>query len=85
MTLDSLKEADTVTGIKQAMKAVRRSRAAAVFVADDADAHVLEDLRRACDLEDIPVEHVDSMAELGKAGLMRCSESYNTSSSSGLL
>ena len=67
MTLDSLKEADTVTGIKQAMKAVRRSRAAAVFVADDADAHVLEDLLRACDLEDIPVEHVDSMAELGKA------------------
>lgn len=67
MILDSLKEADTVTGIKQAMKAVRRSRAAAVFVADDADAHVLEDLLSACDLEDIPVEHVDSMAELGKA------------------
>ena len=40
MTLDTLKSANRVIGIKQVSKAVKRESAACVFIADDADERV---------------------------------------------
>ena len=44
MTLDALKSASRVMGIKQVSKAVKRGDATCVFLADDADARVIEPL-----------------------------------------
>ena len=48
MTLDTLKNANRVIGIKQVSKAVKRNSAEAVFVASDADSRVVEPLKALC-------------------------------------
>ena len=44
MTLESLRDAERVIGVKQVTKAVQKSRADAVFLADDADERVTQPL-----------------------------------------
>ena len=44
MTLESLRDAERVIGVKQVTKAVQKSRADAVFLADDADGRVTQPL-----------------------------------------
>ena len=48
MTLDALKSASRVMGIKQVSKAVKRGDAECVFVADDADERVIGPLQILC-------------------------------------
>ena len=48
MTLEALKNADKVIGIKQVTKAVNKGLATCVFLAGDADARVIEPLRTLC-------------------------------------
>ena len=67
MTLESLKGAARVIGVKQVTKAVQKSRADAVFLADDADGRVTESLLHLADEIGVPVVHVPTMQELGKA------------------
>ena len=67
MTLESLKGAARVIGVKQVTKAVQKSQADAVFLADDADGHVTEPLLHLADEIGVPVVHVPTMQELGKA------------------
>ena len=67
MTLESLKGAARVIGVKQVTKAVQKSQADAVFLADDADGHVTEPLLHLADEIGVPVVHVPTMEELGKA------------------
>ena len=67
MALEHLKDAARVIGLKQVRKAVQGGRAAAVFLADDADARITVPLAELCEAQDVPVERVASMAELGKA------------------
>ncbi|MBM7853820.1 large subunit ribosomal protein L7A [Desulfohalotomaculum tongense] len=54
-------------GAKQTAKAVEKGRAKVVFVAKDAERHVVEPVIRACKAKAIPVVEVDSMKMLGKA------------------
>lgn len=54
-------------GTRQAAKAVARGQAETVFVARDAEPHVVRDLVRLCEEKNIPIIYVDSMAELGRA------------------
>lgn len=54
-------------GTRQALKAVARDQAAAVFVARDAEPHVTRELVRLCEEKNVPIVYVDSMAELGRA------------------
>ena len=56
MTLDALKSASRVMGIKQVSKAVKRGDATCVFLADDADARVIEPLIVLCQGQGVPVE-----------------------------
>jgi len=54
-------------GTKQTTKAVLKNLARAVYVARDADEHVIKDLVKACSQRNIPVTYVESMVALGKA------------------
>ena len=67
MTLDALKGASRVMGIKQVSKAVKRGDATCVFLADDADTRVIEPLIVLCQGQGVPVEHAATMADLGNA------------------
>ena len=67
MTLEALKTAKRVIGIKQVAKAVKREAATEVFIADDADAKVVEPLGTLCMEQNVPVSRVSSMKELGTA------------------
>ena len=67
MTLESLKGAARVIGVKQVTKAVQKSQADAVLLADDADGRVTEPLLHLADEIGVPVVHVPTMQELGKA------------------
>jgi len=66
--LTGLKSAhDKVVGLKQTMKAVQRGQAEIVFLAEDAEPHVLRDLQKLCEELAVPIEWVASMHELGTA------------------
>lgn len=67
MTLDALKSANRVMGIKQVSKAVKRGDAENVFLADDADVRVTEPLMKLCEEHSVAVEHAATMADLGHA------------------
>ena len=65
--LEALKTAKKVVGVKQLRRALTEHRAVQVFLADDADPQLTQPLEQRCSSEQIPVIHVDSMRELGKA------------------
>lgn len=68
MPLGDLQSASHKTiGTKQTLKAVEKGQVHQVYVAADADEHVLLPLLKLCREKDIPVFRVDSMRELGKA------------------
>lgn len=54
-------------GTKQTLKAVEKGQAQKVFVAADAEEHVLAPLLSLCTEKGIPVVRVESMRVLGKA------------------
>lgn len=62
-----LKKVTHVSGVKQAVRAVKRGEAKRVFIALDADPMMLETLRALCEERNIPVEEVSSMRALGTA------------------
>ncbi len=66
--LDHLRSARSrVVGVKQTLKAVQRGQVSTVFMAYDADAHVLREIQQACAGQAVPVVWVASMQELGRA------------------
>ena len=65
--LSKLAEGAKVVGAKQTRRAVNDGRAAAVFLARDADPRVTEPFKALCAERGIPVERDCSMKELGKA------------------
>ena len=67
MTLEALKNADKVIGIKQVTKAVNKGLATCVFLAGDADARVIEPLRTLCAEKGIETVPAADMQELGEA------------------
>ncbi|HOV80628.1 MAG TPA: ribosomal L7Ae/L30e/S12e/Gadd45 family protein [Bacillota bacterium] len=54
-------------GTKQTMKALERGQAKVVYVAQNADRHVVEPVLRICAEKGVPVIQADSMQALGKA------------------
>ena len=67
MTLESLKNAPHVTGLKQVSKIVGKGDAKCVFVAVDADVRVTKPLKALCEEKGVPVNDTATMAEIGKA------------------
>lgn len=54
-------------GTKQTLKAVERGQAQVVFLAQDADERVLQELAELCRGKGIEIIYVESMTALGKA------------------
>ena len=68
MQLSGLESAKkTTVGAKQTLKALNKGLARTVFVASDADQHVLKPILELCREKGIEVVAVDSMKVLGKA------------------
>jgi len=54
-------------GTKQTFKALEKGLAKKVFIASDAEQHVVKPLVQQCHAKGVPVVTVDSMKDLGKA------------------
>lgn len=67
MTLDTLKSAEHVIGIKQVTKAIKRGSAEVVFLATDADERVIAPLLELCEANGLPRGAAATMEELGSA------------------
>jgi len=67
MALKELGESGRVVGMRQTLKALQRDRVSKVFVASDVDDEILEEVISLAKEKNVPLEYVDSSAELGKA------------------
>ena len=67
MSLDVLRTAKKVIGVKQASKAVDKGLVELVYLAKDADGRVTSPLKEACVRLEVTVEEGFTMVELGKA------------------
>ncbi|HHW31156.1 MAG TPA: 50S ribosomal protein L7ae-like protein [Clostridiaceae bacterium] len=65
--LESLKGKNKTVGIKQTAKAIAADKAKVVFIANDADPKVTENVITQCKLKSIEIVYVESMKQLGKA------------------
>lgn len=69
-THESFKEGFTknskrVIGVKQVIKALNKDQVAKLFIAEDADKHILKPLLTISSAKEIQVENVATMMELG--------------------
>ena len=62
MTLERLKKAERVIGIKQVTKAINKNQALCVFIGTDADGRVIDPIRSLCNEKTIPVEAVYTLS-----------------------
>lgn len=67
MPLDDLKQSIRVIGAKQVKKAITRGIVSKVFIAGDAEPHVVEPILQLCRLHQVEVEMVNSKKTLGEA------------------
>ncbi|MBZ4654895.1 MAG: ribosomal protein HS6-type (S12/L30/L7a) [Peptococcaceae bacterium] len=57
-----------IVGLKQTTKALERGQVRMVFLAKDADEKVRRPVMEMCQAHGVPLEEVETMRELGKAG-----------------
>lgn len=68
MPISSLEGAQKkIVGTKQTLKALEKGLAKKVFIASDAEHHVIRPLLQCCEEKGVPVVTVDTMKNLGKA------------------
>ena len=67
MTLEKLKTAERVIGIKQVTKAINKDQVSWVFLGTNADDRVVQPLKGLCTEKNISVDFTCTMEELGKA------------------
>ena len=65
--MERIRTSQHVVGRKQSRKAIESGKAELVFVARDADSHVVFPLERLCEKNGVKVEYVNNMKELAKA------------------
>lgn len=65
--MERIKTSAHVVGLKQTKKAVEAGEAALVFIARDADGHIVMPLEKLCEGKAVEVAYVNNMKELGKA------------------
>ncbi|MBE3585264.1 L7Ae/L30e/S12e/Gadd45 family ribosomal protein [Desulfofundulus thermocisternus] len=56
-----------MVGSKQTMKAINRGQAKVVYVAKNAERHVIDPIIQACHAKNIPLVEVETMSQLGRA------------------
>jgi len=55
-----------VVGFKQSIKAIQNASANAVYLANDAEARLIETIVKLCEENSLEVHYVDTMKDLGK-------------------
>ncbi len=65
--LSRLKTEPKLVGLKQSQKAIQEGRAAAAFMAEDADIRLQDQISRLCEEHQVELYGVATMAELGQA------------------
>lgn len=66
--INKLKEAPSKTiGSKQTLKALQDDQVSVVFIAEDAEEHVVAPLKEICIKKGVEIVSVSSMKELGEA------------------
>jgi len=65
--LSELERGPRVVGIRQTRRALCGGRAARVYLAADADEHLVGALAQMCQERGVPVEQAGSMRKLGRA------------------
>ena len=65
--MDSIKTKEHVAGFKQSKKAIEKGEADMVYVARDADMHIVYPIEKLCEENKVKVEYVNNMKELAKA------------------
>lgn len=56
-----------VVGIKQTRKAIKENKAKLVYLAEDVDRHLFEDIKNLCKDNHVEIYYVKTMKELGEA------------------
>lgn len=67
MLLDEIANSKKVIGSKQVKKAVNKGLARKVFLAADAEPHIIAPLRDLCRQHEVETSMIESMEALGKA------------------
>lgn len=67
MTLEDLKSAAHVVGMKETERAIEKQEAVCVFIASDCDERIARPLLEACQSSGIPVEQEFTKKEIGRA------------------
>lgn len=67
MTLNVLKNTAKVIGTKQVIKQITNEEVKKVYIASDAEPHVIEPIKELCRQKHIEIEMVESMEILGRA------------------
>lgn len=62
-----LKTDNKVVGVKQVKRALNANNVEAVFIAEDAESKVTDEIARLCDEKHVQLIYVDTMKELGNA------------------
>ncbi len=65
--LTNLKDTKKVVGIKQARRSINNNEVQTVYIAEDAESKVVQDIIHLCNEKTIEIIYVKSMKELGKA------------------
>lgn len=64
---EELKNKKNVIGKKQTIRALLNNKVEKVYIAEDADSHVTDEIISLCNEKDIEVSYISKMEELGKA------------------
>jgi large subunit ribosomal protein L7A len=67
LPLDELKDGNKVIGSKQVKKAVSQGIVRKVFIAKNAEPHIIEPLKQLCSQNQVEITLVDTMQYLGEA------------------
>lgn len=65
--VSKLKSDNRIVGAKQVKRALDSSSVSAVYIADDAEKKVTNEIVELCKTKQIQIIHVDTMENLGKA------------------
>ncbi|MDD4802812.1 MAG: ribosomal L7Ae/L30e/S12e/Gadd45 family protein [Syntrophomonas sp.] len=67
MSLDDIRNNNKVIGSKQVKKAIIKGLTKKVYLAMDAEPHIIGPLRELCRQHEVQVEDIEKMDELGNA------------------
>lgn len=65
--ISKLIDHDKIVGAKQVKKALQNEELEIVFIAEDADKNVTDEIARTCKTKDVQVVYVENMRQLGDA------------------